>query len=162
MNRLTVAALAFLVLALSACATAPLSRESNAERQAAYDARSAGISTWTRWGFKGRLSMDDGTDGGSGQLDWLTEGKESRLDFRGTLGRGAWRLSMGPHSATLQRADGSRVEAESVEELVLGEVGWRLPVEALSWWVRGLRAPGVAERIELDEAGRIVRLDQAG
>jgi outer membrane lipoprotein LolB len=154
--------LALLALLVSACATVPPAPGALAQQEAAYDSRAAGITAWTRWGFHGRLSMDDGVDGGSGRLDWRADGDSSRLDFRGTLGRGAWRLTIRPKGALLQRSDGSRVAAPSVEELVLAEVGWRVPVDALAWWVRGLRAPGEADRVEFDESGRIVRLLQAG
>ena len=150
-----------MLLLLNACTAVEVKNVSGSARQV-YQERASRIAAQEQWGLTGKLSLDDGQDGGSGRLSWQMQPGASELDFHGALGRGAWRLSIGPDSATLQRADGRRVEAESVEELVLGEVGWRVPVEALSWWVRGLRAPGVAERIELDEAGRIVRLGQAG
>lgn len=162
MTRIYPAGLALLALLLSACASAPRAPDARAERQAAYELRAETISAWTRWGFEGRLSLDDGVDGGSGRLDWRADGESSRLDFRGTLGRGAWRLTIQPGGALLQRADGSQVEAASVEELVQAEVGWRVPVDALSWWVRGLVAPGDTEQVEYDESGRIVQLTQAG
>jgi outer membrane lipoprotein LolB len=162
LRQITAAGLGLLTLLVSACATVPPVTGIKAEREAAYERRATRIAAWTQWGFQGRLSLDDGQDGGSGRLDWQTEGERSQLDFRGTLGRGAWRLSMQPGQASLQRADGSRAEASSVEQLVLSEVGWYVPVEALGWWVRGLRAPGPSQQIEFDAAGRIVRLAQAG
>ncbi len=66
----------------------------------------------------------------------------TRMDFHGAMGRGAWRLVAGGGGAELELADGKRYSAETVGELVRGQLGWAIPVENLSWWVRGVQAPG--------------------
>lgn len=154
--------LACFSVTLSACTSVPRAPDSAVELQAAYDERVRGIATWVQWGFRGRLSMNDGEDGGSGRLHWQTEGKSSQLDFRGTLGKGAWRLSLAPGSAELTRSDGSQLTGDSVQALLRSEWGWEVPVEDLVYWVRGLRAPGPVEGIDFDDAGRITRLSQSG
>jgi outer membrane lipoprotein LolB len=151
-----------LLLALSACTGTPPRPQSESALEAAYARRAVDISAWSSWGFDGRLSMDDGEDGGSGSLRWRTDGPDSRLDFRGALGRGAWRLSIAPGRAVLEKADGSRTEARSVDDLIRLETGWEVPVDALAYWARGLRAPGEVAKIEFDQDGRIVRLEQSG
>jgi outer membrane lipoprotein LolB len=127
-----------------------------------YQQRAAAIGAWSRWEFNGRLSLDDGEDGGSGQLRWQVNGQNSQLDFRGPLGRGAWQLSIEPGRVVLVKADGSSVVAGSVAGIIDNEVGWRIPVKSLSYWVRGLPAPGQSEEVELDQLGRVTRLRQQG
>ena len=41
-------------------------------------------------------------------------------------------------------------------------MGRALPVDSLSWWVRGMAAPGALEEIELDEEGLPQRIVQQG
>jgi outer membrane lipoprotein LolB len=49
-----------------------------------------------------------------------------------------------------------------VAELVLKEVGWKVPVEALTWWIKGLAQPDDWETRALDENGRLKKLRQFG
>ena len=162
MNQNLLRWLACFSVALSACTSIQRAPEAAADLETAYDERVGVIAAWVQWGFRGRLSMNDGADGGSGQLHWRTAGEHSQLDFRGALGKGAWRLTLAPGSAQLTRSDGSQLTDPSVEALLSSEWGWEVPVEELVYWVRGLRAPGPAEVIDFDSAGKITRLSQSG
>jgi outer membrane lipoprotein LolB len=154
------------VLVLAACA----GREKiptdtgQADRRASFDARAALIQDWPAWGFTSRLSLDDGTDGGSGRLDWASADGESTLSFRGALGQGAWRLEMTSRGATLFKADGTTHSAPTVDELVTREIGWQVPVKALQWWVRGIpdRHPGSGIEPVLQDQGQASSFEQYG
>jgi len=124
--------------------------------------RAAEVGGWQQWGLTGRLGLDDGTDGGSGRLDWRVHGPDSTLDFRGAMGRGAWRLDITGQGARLQRADGSFNQAEGIADLVLTETGMQLPVDALQWWVRGLPQPQSTFSQRLDDNGLLLELEQLG
>jgi len=135
-----------------------------ARQQAEFKQREAELSGWESWGFTGRLSVDDGQDGGSGRLDWRAGASGSLLSFRGALGQGAWQLELGHEGATLRLSDGSVATEPSVQALLDREVGWRIPVDALRWWVMGLSAPKPATRprLELLGDGRLASLEQLG
>ncbi|NIP19212.1 MAG: outer membrane lipoprotein LolB [Xanthomonadales bacterium] len=157
MNRLT--ALLCAVTFLAACA-APQQRVE--DPQAVYLERGVQVRALTDWNLSGRLSMDDGDEGGSGRLQWRTSPDVTQLDFRGALGRGAWRLTVGPEESVLERGDGSLARARRVEELVLAETGWNIPVRSLQWWVLGIAAPGPHEAMDFDDGGLLRRLVQDG
>jgi outer membrane lipoprotein LolB len=150
----------FLGLVLAACSTTRPLPGPASEYRAEYERRAALIASWRQWEFLGRLSIDDGSDGGSGSLSWQVREQSSQLDFRGTLGKGAWRLSIFPDRAVLERSDGSLAEAARTEHLVAQETGWQVPVDALHYWVRGLEAPGGAAGTEYDRQGRLTQLVQ--
>lgn len=147
---------------LQACATPMVAPPGDEAAQAAYRERLLSLTEVRRWQLSGRLSIDDGEDGGSGRLDWVVDEDDAQLEFRGALGKGAWRLEISPAAAVLHKADGSVRVAPSVDELVLEEIGWRIPVSALQWWVRGLAAPGPADTRTLDPEGRLLALEQHG
>lgn len=151
------------LLVLAACAAREPVREA-AEAELEYDRRAEALDEWTAWGLTGRLSIDDGADGGSGRLDWTVRESTSQLHFRGALGQGAWQLELDDAGATLRKADGTVVEEPSVRELVMRETGWQVPVEALQWWIRGLAQPGSEAILEYDPrgAGRLLALEQRG
>jgi len=152
------------VAMLAACASVPPQEDdpTRTEKQARYEDRAAALQLRERWSLDGKLAVSDGEDGGSGRLEWRQQPGLSELDFRGTLGRGAWQLDIQPGYAVLNLANGESWQARDVSTLVREHVGWDVPVDALGWWVRGLAAPGQVTRRDLDEAGRMTRLTQHG
>ncbi len=54
------------------------------------------------------------------------------------------------------------MSAASAEDLLEQQVGWRLPVEHLLWWVRGLPAPDSPSRLQLNPDSQLARLAQSG
>jgi outer membrane lipoprotein LolB len=108
------------------------------------------------------LAIGDGKDGGSGRLSWVQKGSESQLAFRGAMGKGAWQLDADNSGARIKLANGEVHTAESVNQLVMSQVGWQVPVDALSWWVKGLAQPDDWEERELDENGLLTHVQQSG
>lgn len=147
---------------LQACATAPSQVGDDPEAERRYVERLARLQATDRWTLEGRLAIRDGDDGGSGKLRWQAEPGGSRLDFHGALGRGAWRLIVSPGEAVLTMADGAVYRAASVDRLVTEQIGWQVPVAELSWWIRGLAAPGGRAARALGASGELLELQQAG
>lgn len=158
----TLATLGIVLLLLGGCATPAPERVNERERQDAYEQRARIIGDWSRWGLNARLGIELDGDGGSGRFEWSVRERENELNFRGTLGQGAWRLQIDPAGATLSRADGSVARAASVDLLLRREIGWPVPVDSLRWWVRGLAAPGAdgKSRLQLDAAGLPVTISE--
>lgn len=129
---------------------------------AAYQARTAALSVSSEWGMAGKISLDDGDQGGSGRLQWDVKPGRSEIDFHGAMGRGAWHLQIGPEGALLKMADGTQQAAAGVSELIQEHIGWPVPLEALQWWVRGLAAPGKVENEQVGPDGLLVSLRQFG
>ena len=129
---------------LGACMGVPV-KESDSGGKAAYDIRAQKLAAVSHWGFVGKISLDDGDQGGSGRLRWAVRQDHSELDFHGAMGRGAWNLTIDPGKAVLREANGTEQTSADVNQIVQDRVGWRLPVDALQWWVRGLAAPGAIE-----------------
>lgn len=149
-------------LLLQACSSVPTATVSTTELETRYGSRAAELSALDSWTLEGKLAVNDGNDGGSGKLRWQEGDEQSRMDFHGALGRGAWRLVSGPGGAELELADGRAYQAASVSELVRGQLGWSVPVEALSWWVLGLQAPGSADARAFEADGTLKSLSQQG
>ena len=150
-----------LLVILNACTGTPV-KESVTGNRAAYLERTEKLASIHTWGLVGRLSLDDGDQGGSGRLQWDVMPTGSELDFHGAMGRGAWHLQIRPEGATLKEADGTEQTAAGVNTLIQDRMGWPIPVDALQWWVRGLAAPGAVEDEVLDLDGRLLTLEQFG
>lgn len=153
--------LILLLCSVSACTTVP-SRDPERLDRAALQKRAGQLEAIVSWGLVGKISMDDGDQGGSGRLQWEVKPGLSELDFHGAMGRGAWHLQVGPEGAWLQMADGTEQTAPAVSELIQEQIGWPIPLDALQWWVRGLAAPGVTENETLGSDGLLISLRQFG
>jgi outer membrane lipoprotein LolB len=153
--------LVVLLVVLNACTGRPV-KEFAQGNEAGYQQRVEKLASIDTWGFVGRLSLDDGEQGGSGRLQWDVKSNISDLDFHGAMGRGAWHLRITPKVAVLTEADGSLQTAADVNDLIQDRMGWPIPVDALHWWVRGLAAPGIVEHEVLDQDGLLLSLEQFG
>jgi len=140
----------------------PGTKVDQTDRVILYESRFAELLGRDQWALEGRLALNDSRDGGSGHFSWQKQGEISSMGFHGTFGRGAWRLAADGEGAVLEFADGEIYRAPSVSQLVGQRLGWEIPVEALTWWVRGLAAPGDWAGRELDELGQLMRLSQFG
>jgi len=136
--------------------------ESDAGNQAAYKQRAESIGAVSVWSLIGRISLDDGKEGGSGRLQWVVRADHSTIDFHGAMGRGAWHLESGPRGAVLTLADGNEYFAPAADALIQQQIGWPIPVAALQWWVRGLAAPGPVDERQLAVGGLLTSLRQFG
>ena len=150
------------LVVLSACSPTQKRPVDSASARQAYEQRMNRLSAISTWEMDGRLAISDGKDGGSGRLTWQQDRAEISLSFRGTLGAGAWQLQADQRAARLELSDGRVFNATTLNELILTHVGWRVPVDSLTWWIKGLAAPGPWQERQLDEQGRLQMIDQGG
>jgi outer membrane lipoprotein LolB len=137
-------------------------RKSDPAAEQAYQQRQEHLMELEHWRLVGKLAASNGEDGGSGSFSWENLAAETRMAFRGALGKGAWELEAKDGQAVLRFADGREYFAGSISQLVTAHMRTKVPVEALTWWVLGLARPNEWERRELDAEGRITFLRQSG
>ncbi|AZE82148.1 Outer membrane lipoprotein LolB [Pseudomonas orientalis] len=120
------------------------------------------LSSIDGWQIEGKVGVRAPKDSGSGTLFWLQRQDYYDIRLSGPLGRGAARLTGRPGQVSLEVANQGRYEATSPEELLEQQIGWKLPVSHLVWWVRGLPAPDSKSRLSLNGDSRLASLEQDG
>lgn len=128
----------------------------------AWQAHRAAVEPIRSWTLQGKIGVRSPAESGSGTLTWLQEQDSYDIRISGPLGRGATRLQGDSQGVVLDMAGQPTMQARSAEALLEQQTGWRLPVEHLLWWVRGLPAPDSPSRLQLDPQSRLARLGQAG
>jgi len=128
----------------------------------AWKAHRAAVQPIQSWTLQGKIGVRSPAESGSGTMTWLQALDSYDIRISGPLGRGATRLQGNPQGVTLDMAGQPTLQATSAEALLEQQTGWRLPVEHLLWWVRGLPAPDSPSRLQLDPQSRLARLAQAG
>ncbi len=157
-------ALVFSLLTLLAGCAGLTSRESVEGQGDAklWQAHKAQVAALDGWQISGKVGIRAPRDSGSGTLFWLQRQDYFDIRLSGPLGRGAARLTGREGNVLLEVANQGRYEAESPEALLEEQLGWRLPVSHLFWWVRGLPAPDSRSRVTLDNDSHLARLEQDG
>ncbi|AQZ93546.1 lipoprotein insertase outer membrane protein LolB [Halopseudomonas phragmitis] len=152
-----------LSLALAACSsfhqreTLELGGDSRAWQQ-----HRNSVEPLTAWTLQGKIGVRAPQESGSGTLFWLQQQDYYDIRLSGPLGRGATRIQGDREGIVLDIAGQQTLRAASAEDLLEQEIGWRLPVDHLLWWVRGLPAPDSPSRLQLDTESRLARLSQSG
>ncbi len=112
------------------------------------------------WQINGKVGIRAPKDSGSGTLFWLQRQDYYDIRLSGPLGRGAARLTGHTGAVLLEVANQGRYQADSPETLLEEQLGWRLPISNLLWWIRGLPAPESKSRISLNASGHLAQLEQ--
>ncbi len=120
------------------------------------------VETIDGWQITGKLGVRAPQESGSGTLFWLQRQGYFDIRLSGPLGRGATRLTGRADRVDLEIAGQGRYQAASPDALLEEQLGWRLPVSNLLWWIRGLPAPDSRSRLQLDASSRLSRLEQDG
>ncbi len=136
-RRLIVSAL---VLALAACAQAPVRRNADASLLAAQARREAALAAIPDWSLSGRIAISDGHDGGSGRIDWSQHGNDFDIRLSAPVTRQSWRMVRTDGHVRLEGLEGGTREGDDAQALLWQTLGWVVPVDALAAWVRGARA----------------------
>lgn len=115
------------------------------------------------WQIKGRIGYSNGEDGGHARVIWRQLAPQrGDLALSGPLGFGHVEIHYTPEGALLDSGD-HQVRAANATLLAWRVTGLRLPIPALSWWVRALPWPAQDFHApQLDKQGRLVGLTQAG
>lgn len=160
---------ALFALTLAGCAVQPVKRApmlSPAE-SAAVEQRQRAHETWARdhrdWSLQGRVAVSNGSDGGSGRIDWQQQGAQYDVSLSAPITRQSWRLIGNEDTATLAGLAGGPRSGHDAAALLREATGWDIPVAALASWVRGARADearyGTA-RLTYGGDGRLARIEQ--
>ena len=133
-------AIASMLLALAGCA--PMRTRGTAAQMAAQNARERQLGAQTQWSLQAHFAVSNGHDGGSGTLSWQQHGDQYSLSLRAPITGKTARLDGGPEGVTLSGLREGPIRGDDAQTLLADQFGWHIPIAQLTWWVRGLRAPG--------------------
>ena len=158
-NAASVSFTAALLLSLAACST-PMPRAvapaalTQAEREARLVLR-------PDWSFSGRVAIGDGGSAGNAKILWVQRGKDFEIRLSAPITGQSWKLVRTGAEVRLEGLEGGPRLGTDAEALLLQASAWRVPVDELSFWVRGLQA-GKGAAMEFSPQGLPVSLAESG
>jgi outer membrane lipoprotein LolB len=120
------------------------------------------LTTFADWNIKGRLAVRAGARSDSVSLIWKRSNTGQEIQLFGLFGGGRVNISQNPDRAILADGVGQEIQGQSAEEVLFSALGWSVPFTEMSYWVRGLPAPGKHDGIGLDYDGKARYLTQRG
>ena len=145
----------------SACSTLPASRTSP-ELENLWLAQQRSLGQFHRWVLSGRIAVQTGNQGWHVSVRWQQDAGTYHIALSAPLGQETAELQGDRQGMTLSLANGRSVSSADPEELLFQQMGWRVPVKGLRYWVIGLPVPDTAETHALDRDGRLQWLEQSG
>ena len=135
-----------------------------ADPEAAWEARAGELSRLRSWSLLGTLAVRSaGGDASRVTIRWRQSRGSYLLRFMGPLGVGLFEVEGSDTAVEARFPSGRRASAASPEVLLEREIGWSVPLRGLRYWIVGAPAPGGATpSLEVDDHGRLARLEQAG
>jgi outer membrane lipoprotein LolB len=113
--------------------------------------------------IRGKLGFREGKKGGNARLAFQQNKANYLLCLYGPFGSGSIRIVGQPGAVSLTDANGKIHRAATAEQLVAEVLGWSIPVSGLSYWIRGLPAPGTPPTYkQYNTAGHLIELKQQG
>lgn len=156
-----------LILLLGACTTIqlePVPDGMTDQPPADWSARSATLSGFDHWRLMGKLAVRQPSDSGTALINrWHQQGEAYDLALSSSfLGMGSTRLKGSPGFMELTLSNGEVYRSNEPEALVQAATGWQLPLEQLTWWIRGLPAPDGDFRLLFATDGQLAMIRQSG
>ena len=141
----------------------PTERDS-ADPEAARQTHAEELSRLRSWSLHGTLAVRPaGGDASRVTMRWRQSPDSYLVRFMGPLGVGLFEVEGSATAVEARFPDGRRTSAASPEALLEREIGWSVPLRGLRYWIVGAPVPDVApSKVELDDRGRLARLEQAG
>jgi len=153
-----------MVVLLAACAAQPVRAPLPVAAAEALQAqREAALAPIRDWALQGRVAVSGGRDGGSARIEWRQQGADFDVWLRAPVTRQSWHLLRQNGRVRLEGLAGGPRSGSDAQTLLLEATRWRIPVDALAHWVRGLRAdPGHATQLRYAANGRLLGFVEDG
>lgn len=115
------------------------------------------------WNINGRLGVKNEKESGTATLLWEQAFASYELRVLAPLGQGTYILKGSRDGVVMQGPKDEFKMAQTAEQLLYEELGWKVHLRGLRYWVRGIPEPHmIYSDLVLDEQGRLMNMKQSG
>nr|VFK29196.1 MAG: outer membrane lipoprotein LolB [Candidatus Kentron sp. MB]VFK74714.1 MAG: outer membrane lipoprotein LolB [Candidatus Kentron sp. MB] len=127
-----------------------------------WQARKQKLAGLHQWSATGRVAIRTEKEAWNVGMRWRQQRDNYRIRFHAPLALGTAEIIGTPRGVQL-RTNRETLSAPDPEALLRRVMGWHIPLSGLRNWILGRPEAGVPEEtVEIDAAGRLMRLRQSG
>ncbi|TQV76472.1 outer membrane lipoprotein LolB [Aliikangiella marina] len=119
---------------------------------------SGNLADQQNWQLKARVAIKTPEDSVNATLDWQTQSQAFDFHLYGTFGVTYAQLIQEPNQAVLKLPDDKIFYHQDAQQLLYQSLGWDFPIEALSFWIKGLPSYKPGEIVSRNEAGQLAEV----
>lgn len=109
----------------------------------------------------GRIAVSNESDSWHATLQWIEHPEHYTINIIAPMGQGGARIQGNGKEVILRSDEGKVSHAKTAEELLIRHTGWRVPLEGMRFWARGLPEPDQPNTQKLDSSGHLAELTQS-
>ena len=115
-----------------------------------------------QWTVNGKIAVRMANAAQSASLIWQQDRQDTSVQLSGPLGLGATTIHSDGQTLEIHQGEEHRTIDISTPDAIVLNTGWDLPLQALSYWLKGIPAPNSkVQRLELDpQTERLKSLSQ--
>ena len=124
-------------------------------------AKSIPLEQLQHWQLNARIAITTPEDNATASLKWLKQKSEFDFLVSGPLGVTVAHLVQDDGMATLSIPDEQKRQHQDAQILLYQTLGWDFPIDALTFWVKGIPSGKPGEEISYNEKGQIETIQLA-
>ncbi|PJE79711.1 Outer-membrane lipoprotein LolB [invertebrate metagenome] len=164
MKQVVVAGLVIVLAVMSGCSLfrpkAPVMSEQ--QKHNAWVLKQQQLALIDTWQFFGRIGVRIPGNSGSLSIEWQQQNEDYTLFLDGLFGQPVAHIKGGPKLVTAVLNGKKTLTDTDPVRLMYQMTGWQLPVNYLSFWIRGIPVPNLATQVMLDDQGNSASFQQQG
>jgi outer membrane lipoprotein LolB len=94
-----------------------------------------------QWQLSGRLAIKDERRSATLSIEWQHVEQQQKIRLSGPLGQGATEIRFDNQNIFIDRGNGQLLELDSIKNTLQQQLGFDIPIQALSYWVTGTFFP---------------------
>jgi len=110
------------------------------------------------WQLKARMAIRTPKDNVTASLNWQTDNQSFDFHISGAFGATYAHLVQLENKATLKIPDTELLTHQNAQTLLQNTLGWDFPIDALSYWVKGLPSHDPNEKVQRNKDGQIEQI----
>lgn len=113
------------------------------------------------WQIDGRISVITSEDNWYSGFNWITDKHDYQLRFTGPLGQTELEIRQSEGKTWLKTSSNERT-TENLQQLLLQETGWIVPVGSLRYWILGFADPNKSVQYKNHKKDQLSKIEQSG
>ncbi len=160
-KRMTITIALLLSFLLSSCTNLSVPQPTSTYQQKPWYLRSQALKRINQWHAQGAFSIHQPNKTVIATYDWQQRDQNYHIRIQSSFNTYSINITGRPGMVMLWRSNKEHFTATTPERLMQEQLGWRLPISDLHYWILGLPAPGMDHR-EYDDYGHLSVLMQNG